>query len=642
MKKLYRVIAIIIFYTTTVSSAQDIADEYVLKAAFVGQFVTYIDWPENDKKITIGYLGSNTNYWNSLNEMSSLRNLHITKIDKINMLSNINMHVLIVDKFFNKDILEIHKLIKNKPILVITEEISEDNLIGIDFFKKNKEHLSFRLNRYNLVYRKLGVRSDIVLLGGFEIDIANMVNEMSGELHSSYSYIKELQSSIDNQKGLIDKNNRIIVELQNKISSRNRELEDLTKRIATNKSEFDIAKKELASQLEHSSKLLIEKQSDISKYQSQVESFKEEAKQLSEKITSDKETIVEQKKILSNLEEQLKTSKVSIAEKERKVKKTYNILYISLAFLFLLLIFLFIILKISKRKQQLNSLLEKNNLELIHINEELTITKNKLVESEKIAALGGLVAGVAHEVNTPLGAAITAVSHLSSINLELKRKYEEKTLSSRGFFELLHAQIESTECVFRNLCRSAELVNNFKQVSVDEVSEVAREFELVEYLKGVLNNLKNEIKNRKVNIEISSEFEIHVFNYPGVLSQIINNLIINSLIHGFKSKEGGNIRLVLNVKDGNVMISYFDDGLGIDDKNVNKIFEPFFTTNRSSGSTGLGLSICYNLIAQKMHGSISCIKCQHGAHFEISFPASLKVSSDELMQNSLNATSTDD
>ena len=139
-------------------------------------------------------------------------------------------------------------------------------------------------------------------------------------------------------------------------------------------------------------------------------------------------------------------------------------------------------------------------------------------------------------------------------------------------------------------------------MSADQVSEAAWEFEIGDYLYEIITSLKHELKRAQVDVSIRCDFQKRIYTYPGVFSQVITNLVINSLIHGFKSQQAGHIQLEVKQDNGNLFIHYQDNGCGINKKDIDKIFEPFFTTNRNSGSTGLGLSICFNLITQKSRG----------------------------------------
>lgn len=257
--------------------------------------------------------------------------------------------------------------------------------------------------------------------------------------------------------------------------------------------------------------------------------------------------------------------------------------------------------------------LELRSEELIESNYTLEKTINdlkqtslKLIESEKMASLGGLVAGVAHEINTPIGIGLTGITHLLDSIKIIKNDYSNETMSEESFEEFLKLSEEVSTMIYRNLSRTASLVKSFKQVSVDQTSEDKRIFNLFEYIQETLLSIKNIIKKTNLNIEVICDKNIELNSYPGAYSQIITNLVLNSIRHGYKEKEKGNILIeIINTSDF-LQLKYKDDGNGISKSNLEKIFDPFFTTNREKGGTGLGLNIIYNIVSSKLKGNLIC------------------------------------
>lgn len=260
---------------------------------------------------------------------------------------------------------------------------------------------------------------------------------------------------------------------------------------------------------------------------------------------------------------------------------------------------------------------------LDHALSTLKNTQEQLIESEKMRALGSLVAGVAHEINTPLGVSITASSHLSEIIAKVYRQYESKKLTRVELDKLFVDVQELLGVLTRNLFRTTELVQDFKQVAVDQTSEQIREFELKEYLDEVIHSLRSKLKSGSHTVKLESEQNIVVNSYAGAIAQLMTNLILNSVQHAFKAMSSGTIHIKLTVKNKKVSIEYKDNGQGLDDKQREQVFEPFYTTARPQGGTGLGMSIGYNIATAKLRGKIDCVKCDHGAHFIISFPVDL-------------------
>ena len=279
--------------------------------------------------------------------------------------------------------------------------------------------------------------------------------------------------------------------------------------------------------------------------------------------------------------------------------------------------------KVKERTQKLKSLNEElsaANEELTAMNEEmqtvnqaLTASNEKLVsmhqflvESEKMAALGRLVAGIAHEVNTPIGIGLTASSHLVDIADELSAIRKNRPLTDDDIASYMEDIDKASKIILKNLNRAATLIQSFKKLSVDQSTEPKRSFALKAYIDEVLLSLSPSIKKTQIKISVRCPEEIMMNAYPGAIAQIITNLVMNSIKHAFLPGAAGNICIEISKAGPLVQIIYTDDGCGMDENTVGKIFDPFFTTNRASGGTGLGLSIVYSIVTQQYMGSIKC------------------------------------
>ena len=256
--------------------------------------------------------------------------------------------------------------------------------------------------------------------------------------------------------------------------------------------------------------------------------------------------------------------------------------------------------KVNERTREL----KQTNKELTFAMKELQDTQEQLVAAEKMASLGNMVAGIAHEINTPLGVAITSLSHAEQSAIDVVRDMESQKLTAAKFNSFTTELRNGLQMAHRNLHRAAELVNSFKQVSVDQSSEFSRRFELYQLLVDTVNTVRPKFKRTNIEISIDCPVNIQMNSYPGALSQVLMNLMMNSFTHGFKEKKQGVIQLEAKLDDDMVNLSYRDSGRGIDKHNESLVFEPFYTTNRSKGNTGLGLHICYNLVTQKLKGDI--------------------------------------
>jgi len=270
--------------------------------------------------------------------------------------------------------------------------------------------------------------------------------------------------------------------------------------------------------------------------------------------------------------------------------------------------------KVAERTQELSDTLA-----------ELQATQHKLVESEKMAALGGLVAGVAHEINTPVGIGITAASLLAEKTAAFFETYQSGKMKRSELEKFLDTAMQSSSMVLGNLQRAADLIEGFKQVAVDQSSEDKRIFKLKQYIKEILIPLKPKLKTTQHRVEIRGDETLTLDTYPGALSQIVTNLVINSLTHAYLPEDAGVLIFDLKQEDKQVLIEYADDGKGILQENLGKIFEPFFTTKRGKGGTGLGLHIVYNLVTQKLSGTIECeSQVDVGTKFIIRLPTQLR------------------
>lgn len=245
------------------------------------------------------------------------------------------------------------------------------------------------------------------------------------------------------------------------------------------------------------------------------------------------------------------------------------------------------------------------NEELFRQNEKIKKMQHYLIESEKMAALGQLVAGVAHEINTPIGVGITASTHLSDIVTELMNKLEEggQSIEIRPYLEDIQ---DAAQMIDKNLNRAGKLIQSFKKLSVDQSNEPKRTFDVGEYLNEILLSLSPSLKKSKIRIEVQCDETLTINSYPGSFAQIITNLVMNSITHAFDEDAPGTIRIKLESAENEILLTYSDDGIGMPPEILPKIYDPFFTTQRGRGGTGLGLSVVYSIITQQFNGTIKC------------------------------------
>lgn len=278
--------------------------------------------------------------------------------------------------------------------------------------------------------------------------------------------------------------------------------------------------------------------------------------------------------------------------------------------------------------EELEQRVAEQTADLRHSNEELQVsleqlheTQDQLVEAEKMAALGRLVAGIAHEINTPIGIGVTATSHLQMKLEAHQQAYQQGQLTRSAFEDLLTIANESCNIIEANLQKAAELIRSFKRIAVEQSHLEKRWFELAHYLEEVLHTLQPRLKSTPHQVAIDCPEGLQIYSYPGVFSQIISNFILNSLKHGLELNSAGKMKIVISFTTTHLVIDYYENGKGIAPEHLKHVFEPFFTTRRDLGGTGLGLHIVYNLVTQTLGGKIECASSLgQGVHFCVRLP----------------------
>lgn len=278
----------------------------------------------------------------------------------------------------------------------------------------------------------------------------------------------------------------------------------------------------------------------------------------------------------------------------------------------------------------MNSELEKKVMErTAELHESMITIKNaqqQLIEAEKMASLGTLVAGVAHEINTPIGICVTAASFLHERTRETAKIYETNKMTKSDFELFMETAKDTTDIMLKNTQRAAELINSFKQIAVDQSTEDMRVFNVKTYIEDIFQSLSPKWKRTGHVVELKCDEDIEIKSYPGVFHQILTNLITNSLMHGFEDIENGKIFIELLIEDRGLILLYDDNGKGMNEESLKKIYDPFFTTKRGMGGTGLGMNIVYNLVSHKLKGTIiTKSEPGKGIHVEITMPIIEKV-----------------
>lgn len=275
----------------------------------------------------------------------------------------------------------------------------------------------------------------------------------------------------------------------------------------------------------------------------------------------------------------------------------------------------------NENRQYIEDELRKRNAELANSMGNLQLAKDQLVESERMASLGGLVAGITHDVNTPLGVSVTAASFLQERLGNLKTSFEEKSLTTKNMENFINEAEQTANLLLTNLNRASELIASFKQVAVDQTSETEREINLNDYIRDIIKSLKPSFKHSNHEIVVNCPEDLYIRCAPGAIAQIVTNMIVNSLVHGFEDTNDGKITLDVSTDNNTIEMRYRDNGKGLSNDDLDKLFDAFFTTKRGEGGSGLGTHIMYNLVTQSLSGHIEAqSKPGDGLQYTIRFP----------------------
>jgi signal transduction histidine kinase len=283
---------------------------------------------------------------------------------------------------------------------------------------------------------------------------------------------------------------------------------------------------------------------------------------------------------------------------------------------------------IAQLNQELEQRVAERTRQLEHANHnlqkslsDLKMAQDHLVRSERMAALGDMVAGVAHEINTPVGVGVTAASFLERQVNRYASRYQEGTLQRAEVEKFLGVVADSAGIILANLQRAGDLVRSFKQIAVDQTSDEIRRVNMKEAIQDLLKSLNPVLRKTAHTVTYACPEDVDLDSYPGAITQILNNLISNSLSHAFEDMAQGAIHIDVTHDRDWVRIHYSDNGIGIPKRNLARIFEPFFTTKRNAGGSGLGMNIVYNLVTDKLGGEIhAASEERQGVHFYINLP----------------------
>ncbi|PCI59523.1 MAG: hypothetical protein COB35_11210 [Gammaproteobacteria bacterium] len=620
---------------SVVVNAQQL-DANRIKAAYMINFIKHISWPNEVSKNSyrIAIYKDKLFYQFLLRSLTNkiIKGKAISVIYANNITKLKTVDVVYVPAEFNQDLHKIANALRGHEILLVSDASKEKHDVMINLnHQANSTVISFEINKSNIVYEKLQMSNELLLLGGTELDVATLYRETEVAMQKTRDQDIVLKMKLSAQKKQLANSKWQLQTSKKQLTKSIRETRK--QKIDLKKLKHDVIQKQnlLTAQEKKLANIstLFKKNEQRLIQQQQVLAEKEQKNQnMLQRVEENKEILTQQNKLLEDHRLQLEQQDQELVNRNQTInsQQAYilitTILVAIAVFVSLLVVFFFI-----KNK--------KTTYELTKTLTYLENTQEQLIQSEKMASLGALVAGVAHEINTPLSIAITSNSLVIDDTQEVKQKITEGSLSKSRMDKHIEKVEESLSMSEKALERVKILLANFKQVAADQVFDDLRELNLAEYIEEVMMTLSVEMKKNHITYQFNGETTIEITTLPGALAQILTNLVNNSIRHGFENKEFGNITISLRLpKKPNdettteqqyaAQVIYHDDGVGMNTEVLKNIYEPFFTTKRNKGNTGLGMNIVYNIINQKLKGEIKITsELGAGATFVISLPKSI-------------------
>jgi len=606
------------------------------KAVLIYQFAQKIGHPNEKtlKSYKISFLGNDLETFHELKKIVATNTIKDKKVE-LSFIKNINeiedIQLLYIDKSYGEQISSVWKKIQNKQILLVSEQSLDSKYIMLNiFYNEINSNVSFQINKANIIIENLTINPELLLIGGEEVDIRELYHDMRRQLEKKKDEIENQKITIANKSAEIQ-NLRLYADslyfditiLLDKISLSEGNLRYLVDSI---KVQREILSLKLSQINEQEIKLLSQKAQILEK-EIEIEDRTNQLKKILSESNKQKVKIIQQEGNLSDKENIIET----------KTRQLYLTSITVLLFIFLALIVIYAL--ISKHKT--NKKLQAKKEALEETLKKLNDTKDKLIQSEKMASLGVLTAGIAHEINNPVNYISSGVEGLSTITKQLNiiiSQYQDitdeksfnkfkllNTKKTKDEFDFLILGIEKlTKNIKTGVKRTGDIVKSLKTFSSPDEGSLTLG-NIHEIIGLSITLLKNEHKNRIKIIENYSDIP-DIYCYPGKLNQVFINLLSNAIQ---SIKNDGTITITTSIiydhelcnnEKSCIRISIKDTGDGIDKNLITKIFQPFFTTKEVGKGTGLGLSITHGIIEQ--HNGKIFVKnnTDSGAEFIIFIP----------------------
>jgi len=579
-----------------------------LTSAFIYNFIKQINWPNEAKKqqFVIAVYQDNEQYLalkETNIEQKTVKNKSIQLIFTTSIADTAKADVVVIPHKINSELSAIASKLRQSHSLLVTSnsDNKRDTMINL-VFNQSLNKMTFEVNKSNIIYEGLKVSNTLLLLGGSEIDVATLYRETeqamlaTKERESTLTLLlNEKQSELKSATGELAKLKQQAVSYQKDIKENQQALVKISGQVSDQQNAIDVKEQQLAQsslQLQKADSELMLAQTQLTEALNNVEQQQGILKASEKQQQSMKALIAKNEKTLSEQEKLIEQNNAQLSQKNQIIDYQRVTIFVIVTISGLLI---FIFIKYFQTNRKLSRTVD-----------HLQSAQQQLVESEKMAALGSLVAGIAHEINTPVGIGVTAASLIKDKIQTISNNFEQGKVSKSMFVNFVNESTEASDLLLSNLEKAGDLIASFKRISVDNSLDELTTINVYQVIKDTVDSIKFAHKNKKIKLDFQCDENIELHSYPGILSQIINNLMINAILHAFEgSKKGNAIAITVSKEQDHYKVRFQDNGKGISKENLTSILEPFYTTKRQEGGSGLGLHIVYNLISEKLQSDLN-------------------------------------
>lgn len=599
--------------------------ENEVKAALLVQIIKNLQWHDEERQADINVaVWDNPNLTRDfalLNEVS-VRNKPIRVFPATVISELTRANVVYIPQAQLDALSNIVFELRGNGTLVVTEQSPTLHNVMINIVQQPQESsavkLKFQINRPNIAFEGITVLPELVLFGGSEIDVAELyhqteqaIKNLQQENQANFSKLAEQQKAFEIRENEYQKLLRQMQNLEQELASKQGDLQDTEAKLTTLVTQIGNVETQYQTALDQ----VAAKEAELARaetvkreFEANVNAQRQLLEQLGNEIQSNQALLSEQENLLNEAQSEVK-SQSEVIDKQRDI--IYVVLVVVVITLISIVTISYLFYKNKRTKDKLETAITS-----------LTVAKEQLVETEKMASLGQLVTGVAHEINTPIGISLTAISTLGAESQEFKRLIEDGKLRKSDAIKFADKLSQLDELIEGNLARCHRLVENFKQVSADQIVEQSRVIKLNDYCQSIMNTLSAYLKKHHVEWDIIGDNPQHNID-PGLLSQVINNFTTNAVAHAFEDGQTRRISLQISEHNGKSTLIFEDNGRGMNEEVKQRIFDPFYTTRRGKGGIGLGLNIVHTIITTKLNGHITVdSEVDKGTRFTIELPAS--------------------